>query len=190
MDSYSAAVHIQQSVHRMFERGSLLNQMVAYQAKSPALGKYDGFIMKRAILEMKHQAAAHGLVFVHVLNQIAGGKSLPVQGTQNKETVNQTFLMTNRDLLSPKQTAREDKKHACCVTCETQKSQYRHHFGTTRSILGMRRIDGRNARNQSRRCKLGLRERLAGVRSIKDNRLGKTHICEQRADMGHPLCKI
>ncbi|MGE5110058.1 MAG: hypothetical protein ACM3JB_04300 [Acidobacteriaceae bacterium] len=113
----------------MFERGSLLNQMVAYQAKSPALGKYDGFIMKRAILEMKHQAAAHGFVFVHVLNQITGGKGLPVQGTQNKETVNETFLMTNRDLLSPKQTAREYKKHAHCVMYVTKKSRYRYHLG-------------------------------------------------------------
>jgi hypothetical protein len=94
LHDHAAAAAVDRHVERLWEHGTFLDQAIADQAEVRLLRVDHGFVVRRAVAEAKEQPRRHAIA-AHVLDQVAVGECLPVQGFQREESMDQALRMTD-----------------------------------------------------------------------------------------------
>lgn len=95
-----------QDVRRVWEGGTLLDVVVAYQPQATMLSKYSGFIVKRAILKAKNETR-HYLISTGDLDEIACGKNFALHRAQCKKSVDSSLHVAHSHRFSLQQEGQE-----------------------------------------------------------------------------------
>ena len=86
---------VEGNFHRMLKGRTLLQQVIAQNAKCAALRKYDGFFVYGSIFEVKDQSAGDAIA-ANLLHNVTIGEQFAVQRAKCQKPVYQSFTVKYR----------------------------------------------------------------------------------------------